>query len=711
MPSCHQEADGLQQLRRRRRGQRVHDHDGPVIALAGNPNVGKSTIFNRLTGLHVTTAHYPGTTVEVAVGTARLDGRSATVVDLPGSYGLGAATEDQLAARRALLEARPDVVIVILDASNLARNLYLALELLDLGLPVVVALNLMDEAGRSGIQTNVKRLSEALGVPVIPTVAHRGVGVRALLAAAVQEADASPGPDAATDGRGCGHDLRRGRDGPHWRHRRGRQPPGPYYGADVEDRTDGPLAALEATKDEWAPEGLSARGLLLLLLERDEEVWALARGSAAGQETLQRVEVLEQELGRMLRQPPALVIAGARHGLATSITADCQRRMPLGRRLRERLWRYATASGTGIPIALAVLAGLLAFLYYVGGFLSTQFDRLWGASASPVLDAVTRFLLPGQAADVVLWGIDAGINASLAIGIPYVLTFYFLLAVLEDTGYLSAVAFLSDSLMRRLGLQGRALVPLIAGAGCNVPAVIGTRILASRRERFIASTLVVLTPCSARTAVIMGSAARFIGLAPAVAILGIAALLVAGTGFALNKVLPGRPGELIMEVFPPRRPPLRTVLIKTWFRFKDFVVQATPIVIVGSLIMGVLYETDAIWRFTDPLSPVVEGWLGLPAVAGLALVFGMLRKELALQFLVALALVEYGGHVDNLKLFMDARQIFVFALVTTIYFPCVATASVLGRELGWRSAGAIMALSIGLAVLVGGAANQALLRV
>jgi len=704
VPSCHQPAAGMERLRGRR-------HGGPVIALAGNPNVGKSTIFNRLTGLHVTTAHYPGTTVEVAVGTARLDGRTATVVDLPGSYGLGAASEDQLAARRALLEARPDVVIVILDATNLARNLYLTLELLDLGLPVVAALNLMDEAGRAGIQTNVKRLSEALGVPVISTVAHRGLGVRALLAAAFQEAEAASGSDGAGHRRGQGHDGHHGRGGRRWQHRHGRQPPAPNYGADVESWTDGPLAALEATRHEWAPDGLSARGLVILLLERDEEVWALARGSAAGQDILQRVEVLERDLGRMLRQPPALVIAGARHGLAASIAAHCQRRMPLGRRLRDQLWRYATATATGIPIAMAVMAGLFAFLYYVGGFLSTQFDRLWGASASPVLDAVTRFLLPGQAADVLLWGIDAGINASLAIGIPYVLTFYFLLAILEDTGYLSAVAFLSDSVMRRLGLQGRALVPLISGAGCNVPAVIGTRILSSRRERIIASTLVVLTPCSARTAVIMGSAARFIGVGPAVAILGVATLLMVGTGFALNKLLPGRPGELIMEVFPPRRPPLRTVVAKTWVRFKDFVVQAAPIVIVGSLIMGLLYETDTIWRLTDPLSPVVEGWLGLPAVAGLALVFGILRKELALQFLVALALIEYGGDVDNLRLFMDPRQIFVFALVTTIYFPCIATAAVLGRELGWRSAGAIMALSIGLAVLVGGVANQVLLRV
>lgn len=700
MPSCHQPAIGLERLH--------HRHDGPVIALAGNPNVGKSTIFNHLTGLHVTTAHYPGTTVEVAVGTARLDGRTAMVVDLPGAYGLGAASEDQAAARRALLEARPDVVIVILDACNLARNLYLALELLDLGLPMVVALNLMDEAARAGIQTNVRRLSEALGVPVIPTVAHRGIGLRALLAAAMQEAERSAERRRAGHRWGRGHNGRHGRGWRRWQHRRGWQPP-PDYGAELDAWTEGPVAALEATRHEWAPEGLSTRGLVLLLLERDEEVWALARRSTAGQEALQRVEALEQELGRMLRQSPALVIARARHDLAAAIAARCQRRMPLGRRLRERLWRYATATATGIPIALAVLAGLFAFLYYVGDFLSVQFDRLWGATASPVLDAVTRFLLPGQAADILLWGIDAGINASLAIGIPYVLTFYFLLAVLEDTGYLSAVAFLSDSVMRRLGLQGRALVPLIAGAGCNVPAVIGTRVLSSRRERFIASTLVVLTPCSARTAVIMGSAARFVGLAPAAAILGVAALLVAGTGFALNRLLPGRPGELIMEVFPPRRPPLRTVLVKTWFRFKDFVVRATPIVIVGSLVMGVLYETDVIWRFTDPLSPVVEGWLGLPAVAGLALVFAILRKELALQFLVALALVEYGGDVDNLRLFMDTRQIFVFALVTTIYFPCVATAAVLGRELGWRSTGAIMALSIGLAVLIGGAANQMLL--
>ncbi|MDP2950279.1 MAG: ferrous iron transport protein B, partial [Chloroflexota bacterium] len=541
MPSCH--GPTVREGRRRLDGSRP-----PVIALAGNPNVGKSTIFNRLTGLHATTAHYPGKTVEVGVATVSIEGREVRLVDLPGTYGLSAASEDQWAARRAVLDSEPDAVVVIVDATNLARNLYLVLQLLDLGLPVVVALNLMDQAQRAGLRTNARRLEQLLRVPVVPTVAHRGLGVRALMTAAI-----------------------------HWAGR-GDIPP-PCYSRPLEAAVSRLAAALEPLRASLFGGSLSARGLALLLLEGDEEITSLVQKSPEGADVLEQALALREELSRRFGQPSAVVVADARHRLAAAIVGRCQRRERLRALAAERLWRYTTANATGLPILAAVLVGLFAFLFQVGGFLSERFDQLWGTFVSPLLQEGVSLVLGAHVAGrILLWGVDAGINASLAVGIPYVLTFYFILALLEDTGYLNAAAFLSDNLMRRLGLHGRAILPLIAGAGCNVPAVIGTRVLASRRERFIASTLIVLTPCSARTAVIMGSVALFVGWGSALAVYGLAAAVMVAVGWGLHRLLPGRPPGLVMEVFPPRMPSLRTVLTKTWFRFKDFVFQATPIV-------------------------------------------------------------------------------------------------------------------------------------
>jgi ferrous iron transport protein B len=256
--------------------------------------------------------------------------------------------------------------------------------------------------------------------------------------------------------------------------------------------------------------------------------------------------------------------------------------------------------------------------------------------------------------------------------------------------------------MHKFGLHGRAIIPLVAGAGCNVPAIIGTRVLTTMRERTIASTLITLIPCSARTAVILGAVSLFVGWKPAVVIYMLVLALAFLVGIGLNHIMPGNSTGLVMEMFPFRAPLLSNVVKKTWYRFKDFVFVALPIVLIGSLVLGALYETGYLWRLSSPLSPVVEGWLGLPAVAGLTLIFAVLRKELALQLLVTLAIVAYGGGAKNLLLFMTPAQLFVYALVNTIYIPCVATIAILGRELGWRRAGGIMALTIALAIIVGG---------
>ncbi len=645
-----------------------------TFALAGNPNVGKSSIFNRLTGMGVATANYPGKTVEVQLAETHFGNRTIGIIDLPGTYALGGISEDQWVARQALLDGSPDAVILVLDATNLSRNLYLGLQILDMGLPLVAALNVADQAEARGIHVDTERLGEILGGPVVRTVATRGIGLDLLVAHAVDRVT-RPAP------------LR----------------PLLRYSQDVEAAI-GKLERALAGRDD-RPHTLSPRAAAILLLEGDPELGAWL--AATGAEALIR---LRDEVAAVLRdlrgEDPALLLSRERHGMAGLIATEVEQREVRRPLLADRLWRLTTAPLTGLPLLGLVLAGIFAFLFIVGDWLSTAFSALWAAYASPVIQWPFHFVLgDGALARTLLWGFDAGINAALAVGIPYVLTFYILLALLEDSGYLNAVAFLTDRIMHKMGLHGRAVIPLVAAAGCNVPAIMGTRVLGSMRERVIASTLVVLTPCSARTAVILGAVSLTAGWKAALAVYAVTCALAFSAGIGMHRLLPGRGTGLVMEMFPFRRPGALAVLRKTWYRFREFVVVATPIVLGGSIVLGGLHETGLLWAFARPLRPIMEGWLGLPAVAGLTLIVAVLRKELALQLLITLAMAQYGPAARNLLTFMRPDQIVVYALVNTIYVPCVATIAVLARELGWRRAAWISAFTVALALAVGGAAR------
>jgi ferrous iron transport protein B len=648
-----------------------------TFALAGNPNVGKSSVFNWLTGMGVVTANYPGKTVEVNLATTRFKDLEIGIMDLPGTYAMGSTSEDQWVARRALLDGTPDAVLVVVDATRLERNLYLPLELLDLGFPVVIALNLVDEAWREGLRVDHARLSRLLGVPVAPTVAVRGQGLDRLIELGVKEA------------RSSGLRLSASR-----------------YGRDVEDAIArvGERLVKEGVEFPW---NLPPRAVALLLLEEDEEALDWAKHLPDGAPILAAVEEAAAAIAASHDEPAAMRIARERHGLAGEIAAKVKTRVRAPSRGQDRFWRLTTAPATGFPILAAVMVGLFATLFYVGDLLSTLLSATWEALASPVIRAAVHAALgQGVASRSLLWGVDAGVIAALTVGIPYVLVFYLMLSVLEDTGYLNSVAFLTDPFMHRLGLHGRAVIPLVAGLGCNVPAIMGTRVLTTMRERILASTLVCLVPCSARTAVIAGAVSKYVSWEAAVGVYVITAAIGFGAGAAMNRLIPGRATGLVMEMFPFRAPCLRTMLARTWHRFKGFVWVATPVVLLGSFVLGVIYETGLVWAFAAPLSPIVESWLGLPAVAGLTLIFAVLRKELALQLLLTLAIAQYGSGTVALAQFMDRGQIFTYALVNTLYIPCIATVAVLAKELGWRRALLISGFTILLALAAGGIAHR-----
>jgi len=310
------------------------------------------------------------------------------------------------------------------------------------------------------------------------------------------------------------------------------------------------------------------------------------------------------------------------------------------------------------------------------------------------------------------WAVD-GVGAVLEIALPYLLVFYVILALMEDSGYLNSVAFLTDRFMHRLGLHGRAVIPLISAAGCNVPAIMGTRVLSTRRERLIACVLIVLVPCSARIAVIMGGVARYAGWELALLLFFIVFAVIIAAGLFLNKIMPGESTGLVMEMFPFRRPSLVSILKKTWLRLKDFVYIAAPLIIAGSFILGLLYESGWILKLITPLQPIMEGWLGIPAVAGLALIFAFLRKELALALLLVLAAQAIPGVTESSSLleFMTAGQIFTFALVTAIYIPCVAALAVLWRELGFRDSMLITLSTVLLAFILGGLSHLVIILI
>ncbi len=668
-------SEGLREL------QKLKEKTEFIFALAGNPNVGKSTIFNRITGMGVMTANYPGMTVGLNLAVTELGKRKIGIVDLPGTYALDGISEDQVVARRGVLEGRPDVVIVILDANNLVRNLYLLLQFLDLGFPVVAALNLVDQAEAAGIHTDAEALSDILGVPVVPTIGVKGKGLDELMKKALHVAE----------------------------HRED-YPVIPFrYGADIEDRVER-LSSVVGGELQELPYGLGPRAVALLLLEGDREFEELVAGLPNGGRVLEAAVGMRKELLELRGEEAPLVMARERYGIAGSIAAGVQRRrevdsIPFG----ERLWRASTSAAYGFPLLLTVLSAFFLVIFWGGGKLSELVAEAWASwLGGPLEEFLANVLGDGFLARSLLWAVE-GVGAVLDIAFPYILLFYLLLALLEDSGYLNSLAFLSDRFLHRLGLHGRAVIPILSAAGCNVPAVMGTRVLSNRRERVIASFLIVLVPCSARLAVIMGGLGEFAGFGWVILLLLVQAGLVVTSGLLLNRYLPGESTGLVMEMFTFRAPSLRTVLVKTWQRVREFMILAAPFILVGSFLLGILYESGWAGKMEAPMGPLVKGWLGLPTAAGLALLFGFLRKEMALSLLLVFAAMTTPGVKEDSALveFMTRQQIFVFALVNSIYIPCVATFAVLVRELGWRSALVISASTVVLALLVGGAARWA----
>ncbi|MDI6637720.1 MAG: ferrous iron transporter B [Bacillota bacterium] len=638
------------------------------ILLMGNPNVGKSVVFSRLTGTQVITSNYPGTTVEFTKGVTRLrGGEKAEVIDAPGTYSLEPTCKAEEVAV-SLLDGLQDgdVVVNVVDATHLERNLHLTLELLERGVPLVVALNLWDEARHEGISIDVRKLEDLLGVPVVPTVALTGAGIDVLLDRVAAEAGCCEGAglrdtawNPAESGAGAGARARAGAG------------TGAETGAETRAGAE-PRAGAEAGAEARAGAGARA------------EAGTEAGVVGGATHVPRRYASVVESPGRL---PPPTTPARTpdeRWADVGRITREVQAITHRHHSVRDILEDASMRPVTGLLMAAAVLSLSFAVIRFIGeGLIAYVFDPAFESLARPLVmkldaalgpagfihDMLIGHLVGGQVDFVESLGLlTTGLYVPIAMVLPYVLAFYLVLSILEDVGYLPRLAVLLDNLMHALGMHGYAVVPMVLGLGCNVPAVLATRVLESRREKFIAAAMLSIgVPCMAQSAMIVGLVGRHGGSYLAY-IYGTLFVLWLTLGLVLNSVLPGQSPPLLIEIPPYRLPYFVGLVRKVWMRVRIFLADAVPYVLLGVLIVNLLHASGLMDVASRLLAPVLSGLLGLPPDAAVALLMGFLRKDVAVGMLGPLGL--------------NARQLAVASVVLTAYFPCAATFVVLLRELG-----------------------------
>lgn len=614
--------------------------------------------------------NWPGKTVERAEGTLFFKGYKIRIIDLPGIYSLSTYSMEEIVSRDYIAIEHPDVIINIIDASALERNLYFTIQLLELGAPLIIGLNQMDFAAKKGIKIDVEKLSAALGVPVVPLVAISGVGIQDLLCMVIDVVEGKTKLKSI--------DVK--------------------YGKEIERH----VKKLTRVIDKKLPELCQvypSRWLAIKLLERDQDVEGKIIAYSYGGEVVELADAFIQEIEQEHGEPAPVVIASERYNIANNLAKTVINvESPPQIALEQKLDEITTHKIFGYPILVGVL-GLMFFAIFAGGnFLTDIFSVLFDDMLIPAVNSFLLPFLPSWAVKIVVGGFIEGIAAGVTIALPYIVPFYILLAILEDSGYLPRAAFLMDNAMHKIGLHGKAFIPLMLGYGCSVPACIGCRIMETERERFLTGFVVVLIPCAARTVVILGLVGRYVGLHAALMLYVFDLVLVFVLGRIVFKALPGEPVGLIMEMPSYKKPLLRNVILKSWSRTKDFIYIAFPLIIAGSIVLTTLSAVGFMEPIAEVISPFTSGWLGLPKEAGIPLSFGILRKELTLVLLSELYPLGLLSHV----------QMVVFALVTMIYIPCVATVAALLREFRWKKTFVIIAVDIALATVLGGIAFRVL---
>lgn len=629
------------------------DPEAPII-LVGNPNVGKSALFGALTGRYVEVSNFPGTTVELSTG--KVDG--LPLIDTPGVHSLYPRSDDERVTRDILLARPPRAVVQVADARNLRRSLLLTLQLAELGYPFILDVNMADEAQARGIALDTARLAQALGANIVETVATRKRGV---------------------------DDLRARFDVP--------QPVGYriHYDGVVE-------AAASRITLLLSPTLTGARAIALMILSGDEELLARYGGEHAG-----AIRAIVAETAARYDQPLNYVITQQRLRCVDCLLGQVlQTTKKPGARWADRFGRLAVHPIWGWPILAAVLIGMYYFVGQFGAGVLVDFMEsvVFGEWLLPIVSRLTR-LIPVPFIVELLVGpyglITMALSYGIAIVMPIVLTFFFAFSILEDSGYLPRLAVMLDRPFKAMGLNGKAVLPMVLGLGCDTMATLTTRILETRKERVMVTLLLALgVPCSAQLGVLLG----MVALLPPSAVVLWGAVITATmfvVGWLAARLLPGKRADFILELPPIRLPQLSNIVIKTLARLEWYLKEVLPLFLLGTFILFALDKTDGLAALERWASPLVVGGLGLPAETTGAFIIGFLRRDYGAAGLFTLA--RDGS--------LNATQLVISLVVVTLFVPCIANVMVIAKEHGWKTTAWVVAFIFPFAFGVGVLLNWA----
>ncbi len=651
------------------------------VILIGNPNVGKSVLFGALTGKYVTVSNYPGTTVEVTRGSANIGGTPWHVMDTPGTNNLLPMSEDEQVTRDILISERDYVVLQVCDAKNLRRGLLLSVQLAEAEIPFLFALNMADEAASRGIAVDAEKLSQELGVDALPTVAVQRKGLAALQA------------------------------------RLGAARPSTFRPR-YDDAIEGAIAEIEPLMPRT---GVGRRALAVMALVGDESLRARLAARLSAEE-LARIDAIRRTVSS--RYPESLRFVVARQRLATvdrlHDAVVSRGGASAGSGIARRLGVWSTHPLWGIPILVLVLLAAYEFVGVLGAGTLVNFleTNVFKAHLVPWLDGAVRFVVPDGAVQQFLVGprgvpylqhdgllvgkyglVSMGLSYGIAIVLPIVATFFVAFSVLEDSGYLPRLAVMVNKIFKRMGLNGKAVLPMVLGLGCDTMATMTARIMETRKERVIVTLLLALgVPCSAQIAVILAMTAS-LSAAMMLWFAGTIVLVLFLVGWLAAKVLPGRGSDFVLELPPLRVPQAGNIAVKTLARIEWYLREALPLFVLGTLILYGLNRLGGLAVLERAAAPVVVGLLGLPREAAGAFILGFLRRDYAAA-----------GLFQHFEPFMRAGtmtqemeiQVTVALVTITLFVPCIANFFMILKERGWRTGAAIMGFIVPFSFGVGG---------
>ena len=631
------------------------------LILVGNPNVGKSVIFGVLTRRYVTVSNYPGTTVEVSKGGAAIGGERYTIVDTPGVNSLVPMSEDERVTRDILLSEKADSVIQVADTKNLRRSLLISIQLAEMGLPFSLALNMIDEARSRGWSVDIDKLAMLLGIDVVPTIATQRWGMDNLVKTVSSQRSS------------------------HFKI---------SYTQDIED-------AVQVIESLLPEAFISKRAIALMLLSGDETLNSWLHKNLSD-EAIKKVEEICYNIQSRYTEPLSYMLNIERLKIVDRIVADVVVIEPAnGGRLAGFIGKWSMHPIAGIPILLAILYLMYVFVGQFGAGTSVDFleETVFGEYLNPWASRVVKAVIPVEIIQELIIGqyglITMALTYAIAIILPIVGYFFIFFGLLEDSGYLPRLAVMVDKIFKLIGLNGKAVLPMVLGLGCDTMATMTTRILETKKERIIVTLLLALgVPCSAQLGVILGMLG---GLSFKATLWwsGVVVFIMLLVGFFASKVIPGEASDFLLEIPPIRVPKFSNILIKTLVRIEWYLREAVPLFILGTLFLFLLDKVAILNILEKIASPIVVSFLDLPAKATEAFIIGFLRRDYGAAGLLVL-------QKDGL---LSPVQVVVSLVTMTLFVPCIANFFMIVKERGVMTAVWMSTFIFPFAILIGGVLN------